>query len=156
MNLIRFSRLVAVVPVALLMCAMNAVLIGRAALAAPGNQSDLTDISTGQKSGRVIIAPNGGGHGDFRAEVTVNLHDLAPNTTFHVTRGIDLTPDGVLSDPPDIGFDEIGTITTSNGGAGEAHFVRSGTPAPRFDVMLKVIGDDGTELDSSVITVTVK
>jgi hypothetical protein len=124
--------------------------------AAEGTQSDLTDIRSGQKKGRVIIASNGGGHGDFRAEVTVNVHDVAPNTIFHVMRAIDLTPDGVLSNPPDLPFIEVGTITTSNGGAGETHFVRSGTPGPQFDVMLKVIGDDGTELDSSVMTVTPK
>lgn len=141
---------------ALLACVLNLFISTHAVQAAVGTQSDLTDISSGQKKGRVIIASNGGGHGDFRAEVTVNLHDVAPNTTFHVMRAIDLTPDGVLSDPPDIPFMEVGTITTSNGGAGETHFVRTGTPAPQFDVMLKVLGDDGTELDSSVMTITVK
>jgi hypothetical protein len=156
MTTLRFSRFVLVSLVALLLCTMTLLMSSRAALAATGTQSDLTDISTGQKNGRVVIASNGGGRGDFRAEVTVNLHHLASNTTFHVTRAIDLTPDGILSDPPDLPWVEIGTITTSNGGAGEAHFVRTGTPAPRFDVMLKVIGADGTELDSSVMTVTVK
>src|SRR5262245_28204398 len=150
------ARLPIVRSVLVLITMIAAALGGRAALAAPGTQSDLTDIATGQKNGRVVIAANGGGHGDFRAEVTVNVHGLAPTTIFHVSRAIDLTPDGVLDAPPDIPWTEIGTIRTSEGGAGEAHFVRSGTPASRFDVMLKVIGDDGTELDSAVMTVTVK
>jgi hypothetical protein len=142
--------------IALLALAMSLLVRASITQAAEGTQSDLTDIHSGQKLGRVIIASNGGGHGDFRAEVTVNLHRVAPNTTFHVTRAIDLTPDGVLSNPPDLPWIEVGTITTSAGGAGETHFVRTGTPAPRFDVMLKVVGDDGTELDSSVMTITVK
>jgi hypothetical protein len=149
-------RLPAVKSLAVVALGIATMLVGRPVLAAKGTQSDLTDMSTGQKNGRVIIAANGGGHGDFRAEVTVNTHGLAPNSTFHVIRAIDLTPDGILTDPPDLPWVGVGTFATSNGGAGEAHFVRTGTPAPRFDVMLKVVGDDGTELDSSVMTVTVK
>ena len=156
MNATPTIRSLLVRSVVLFAVTMVTVVSAGAVRAAPGTQSDLTNISTGQKNGRVIIAANGGFRGDFRAEVTVNVHGLAPGVTFHVSRAIDLTPDGVLSDTPEIPWAEIGTITTSNGGAGEAHFVRSGTPAPRFDVMLKVIGDDGTELDSSVMTVTVK
>jgi hypothetical protein len=156
MNAMRVRRFLTISSSALLILTMVVAVGGRGAVAAEGTQSDLTNIRTGQTNGRVIIASNGGGRGDFRAEVTVNVRDLAPNVPFHVERAIDLTPDGILKDPPDLPFIEIGTITTSNGGAGEAHFVRTGTPAPRFDVMLKVIGDDGTELDSSVMTVTVK
>ena len=152
----RFSLLRLFCLIALLICAMSILVSFGTVQSAEGTQSDLTDISSGQKNGRVIIASNGGGHGDFRAEVTVNLHDVAPNTTFHVMRAIDLTPDGVLSDPPDLPWVEVGSITTSDGGAGETHFLRTGTPAPQFDVMLKVFGEDGTELDSSVMTVTVK
>lgn len=156
MNTTRARRLPVYRSLALLSLAIATVLGGHSVLAAKGTQSDLIDVSTGQKHGRVIIAANGGGHGDFRAEVTVNTHDVAPTTTFHVIRAIDLTPDGILKDPPDLPWVEVGTFTTSAGGAGEAHFVRTGTPAPRFDVMLKVMGDDGTALDSSATTVTVK
>jgi hypothetical protein len=155
MNQRHFNRFLWV-SLGLLACSLILLTGTRIILAASGTQSDLTDLQSGQTQGRVIIASNGGGHGDFRAEVTVNLHGVSPNTVFHVLRAIDLTPDGVLSDPPDIPWAEVGTLITSNGGAGETHFLRTGTPAPQFDVMIKVLGDDGTELDSAVMTVTVK
>src|SRR5207247_11461974 len=59
------------------------------AWAEPGTQSDLTDVNTGEKKGHVVIAPNASGNGTFFAEVTVNVHDLEPDTTYQVWRAVD-------------------------------------------------------------------
>jgi hypothetical protein len=126
-----------------------------------GTQSDLSDISSGEKKGRVIIAPNSSGQGVFKAEVTVNVHDVEPNTIYQVWRAIDLIPDGVF-DPTAPGFPwvEVAAFTTSPGSAGEAHFIRSGGPLSgvRFDVLLQVRLNDGLTviLQSNTMTVTVK
>ena len=126
-----------------------------------GTQSDLMDINSGEKKGRVIIAPNASGQGEFKAEVTVNVHDVEPNTIYQVWRAIDLVPDGVF-DPTAPGFPwvEIAAFTTSPGGAGEAHFIRAGGPLSgvRFDVLLQVRLNDGVTviLQSDTMTVTVK
>jgi hypothetical protein len=148
----------------LLLLAVSFLLGVRSARGEPGPQSDLIDIRTGEKKGRVDISPTTSGQGTFVAQVTVNVHDLAPNTTYQVWRAIDFVPDGVY-DPtaPGVPFGQIGSITTSAGGAGEAHFVRSGDTPPfvsggQFDVLLQVRQNDGLTvvLQSAVMTVTVK
>jgi len=136
------------------------VSICSSARAEQGTQSDLRD-NNGEKKGRVIIAANASGQGEFAAEVTVNVHDVEPNTIYQVWRAIDLVPDGVF-DPTAPGFPwvEIAAFTTSPGGAGEAHFIRGGGlfSGDRFDVLLQVRLNDGLTviLQSDTMTVTVK
>jgi hypothetical protein len=55
-----------------------------------GAQSALT-VVTGQGTGRVIVSPTSAGQGTFDAQVKVNIHNAAPNTTFTVTRAVDHT-----------------------------------------------------------------
>src|SRR5215469_15676676 len=93
------------------------------AYAEPGLHSDLTAIS-GQGTGHVNVSPTAHDEGDtvFIAQVTVNVQGARPNTTFTVTRFVDEAADGVCTETGG-GF-TLGTLTTSQGGAGAAHFVR--------------------------------
>jgi hypothetical protein len=141
---------------------MSLTLSIRSAGAAPPAQSKLTDVTTGEEKGHVVIAPDARNrNGEFHAEVTVNVHDLEPNTAYQVWRVIDFVPDGVY-DPtaPGTGWAQIATITTSSGGAIEAHFIRGGGlfSGDRFDVLIEVRLNDGVTvaLQSEVMTITVK
>lgn len=139
--------------ITLLTWIMNMLVSTSAARAEAGTQSELTAI-TGTGAGRVVVSPTAAGRGTFVAQVTVNIHNAAPNTMFTVTRAIDLIPDGYCTSSA---FAPMATLTTSEGGAGAVHFVResglvSGT---QFDLQLRVIGD-GTILESECMTVTVK
>ncbi len=126
--------------------------------AEPGLQSDLTAIS-GQGTGHVNVSPTAHDDHDtvFIAQVTVNVQGARPNTSFTVTRFVDQPPDGVCTETGG-GF-TLGTLTTSQGGAGAAHFVRMSGPSPKgfqFDLDFHLVGDDGTVLLSGCMTVTVK
>jgi hypothetical protein len=127
--------------------------------AEPGLQSDLIAIS-GQGTGHVNVSPTAHDEHDtiFIAEVTVNVQGARPNTTFTVTRFVDEPPDGVCTEIG--GGLTLGTLTTSQGGAGASHFVRmSPGPSPKgdqFDLDFHVVGDDGTVLLSGCMTVTTK
>ncbi len=136
-----------------------AVLAACAALAAApaaqadptGAMSELTAV-TGQGTGLVIVSPTSEGKGDFDAQVKVNIHDAAPHTTFTVTRAIDAA-DGICTSTE---FDPVATLTTSAGGAGAVEFERGGRgsgPTVAFDLMLRVIGSDGTVLQSGCMTI---
>jgi hypothetical protein len=123
--------------------------------AAEGTQSALIAV-TGHGMGSVIVSPENGDQGTFAAQITVNVHDALPNTTFTVTRAADGTPDGVCENtvfttPPGPGT----SFTTSAAGAGATHFVRqtsnpSGVP---FDIIFRVVGSDGTVLQSTCTTI---
>jgi hypothetical protein len=146
---------------ALLPLLMNLTVGIGSARAEPGTQSDLTDVNTGEKKGRVVVAPNASGQGTFVAEVTVNVHDLEPDTTYQVWRAVDFVPDGAYEPmSPGASLVEIATITTSAGGAAETHLVReSGLPPGfQFDLLIQVRLDDGVTvaLESEVMTITVK
>ncbi len=145
-----------------------AALLGAAVVAVaraePGLQSDLTAIS-GQGAGHVDVSPTAAGQDVvFIAQGTANIHDALPNTTFAVQRAVDFTPnDGVctIAPAPPRGWITLTTLTTSEGGAGAAHFVREAAPpgpaGTQFDVIFRVISDDGTQvLLSDCMTVTVK
>ena len=129
------------------------------AYAEPGLQSDLTAIS-GQGMGHVNVSPTAHDDHDtiFIAEVTVNVQGARPNTTFTVTRFVDQPPDGVCTETG--GGLTLGTLTTSQGGAGASHFVRNSPSSAhrgdQFDLDFRVVGDDGTVLLSGCMTVTVK
>jgi len=119
-------------------------------------QSELV-ATAGQGTGRAIVAATAQDQGTFAAEITVNIHDAAPNTTFSVWRTPDLVPDGICTGPL-LPFGE--SFTTSAGGAGAAHFFfERGAPfvsGAKFDVAFRVIGSDGTVLQGDCMTVTVK
>jgi hypothetical protein len=134
------------------------------AQAEPGLQGTLTAVS-GQGTGHVDVSPTAAGQGTtFIAQGTANLHDALPNTTFKVQRAVDFTPgDGVctIAPTPPAGWITLTTLTTSPAGSGAAHFVREapppGPPGFQFDVIFRVISDDGTQvLMSDCMTVTVK
>lgn len=141
-----------------------AAAVAAGASADPGTHSKLTAIA-GQGGGIVQVAPTAHdvvGPDTFDVQGTVNVHQAAPNTTFTVLRRVDLNPDGVCTGavwltlpPPNApGF------TTSNGGAGALHFqISRGAPftdGVRFDVQWRLVGSDGSVLESDCFTVTVK
>ena|SRR5258708_4215147 len=119
-------------------------------------QSELV-ATTGQGTGRAIVAATAQDQGTFAAEITVNIRDAAPNTTFSVWRTPDLVPDGICTGPL-LPFGV--SFTTSAGGSGEAHFFfERGAPfvsGAKFDTAFRVIGSDGTVLQGDCMTVTVK
>jgi hypothetical protein len=147
----------------------RAAALGAGALAAgagadPGTRSELTAIA-GQGAGSIEVAPTAHdvvGPGTFDVQGTVNVHDAAANATFTVLRRVDLNPDGVctgatwLTLPPP----NEQTFTTSDGGAGALHFeIARGAPfldGVSFDVQWRLVGSDGSVLQSDCFTVTVK
>lgn len=116
-----------------------------------GAQSKLTAV-TGQGTGRVIVSPTSAGQGIFDAQVKVNIHNAAPNTTFTITRAVDSPADGSCTSTD---FVTVATLTTSAGGAGAVEFERSGGTTS-FDLFLRVIGDDGTVLESECMIIIPK
>jgi hypothetical protein len=113
-----------------------------------GAQSDLTAV-TGQGVGLVIVSPTSAPDANFVAQVKVAIHDAAPNTTFTVTRAVDATADGVCTSSV---FGTVATLTTSAGGAGAVEFARTGALL-NFDLFLRVIGSDGTVLQSGCMII---
>lgn len=141
-----------------------AAALATGALADPGTHSKLTAIA-GHGAGIVEVAPTAhdvAGPDSFDVQGTVNVHRAAPNTTFTVLRRVDLNPDGVctgamwLTLPPP----NKQALTTSNGGAGALHFqISRGAPfvdGVSFDVQWRLVGSDGSVLESDCFTVTVK
>jgi hypothetical protein len=119
-------------------------------------QSELI-ATAGQGVGRAIVSPTAQDQGTFAAEITVNIHNAAPNTTFAVWRAPDFTPDGNCTGPL-LPFGE--SFTTSAGGAGATHFhFERGAPlvsGVKFDVAFRVIGSDGSVLQGDCMQVTIK
>jgi hypothetical protein len=117
-----------------------------------GAQSDLTAVS-GQGAGKIIVSPTAAdGHGAFDARVTVNIRQTTPNTDFTVTRTADPIPDGICTGTI---FGTVATLQTSAGGAGAVAFERTG-PLLQFDLLVRVVGGDGTILQSDCMTITAK
>ena len=118
-----------------------------------GAQSDLTAVA-GQGTGMIIVSPTRAGQGDFVAQVKVNIHDAAPNTVFAITRAVDDPADGICTSTD---FVTVATLQTSAGGAGAVEFVRSGgAEGSKFDLFVRVLGADGSVLQSRCMTITVK
>jgi hypothetical protein len=158
MHITRFIRFLLVLLLPLLTLPMSGSVALLTAHAAEGTQSNLTAV-TGHGMGSVIVSPEAGDQGTFAAQITVNVHDASPNTTFTVTKAADNTPDGVCENtvfttPPGPGT----SFTTSAGGAGATHFERhSSSPSGyQFDIIFHVVGSDGTVLQSTCMTITVK
>lgn len=131
--------------------------IGVLALAVPvqaeeGTQSWLHAIA-GQGKGRILIAPTAQEHGEFYAQVTVEVEGAPANTEMTVTRAL-FTPGCVSVVQP---WKTVATLQTGEGGAGAVHFVRD-TPQPSgttFYVITRVSGG-GTVLESDCIAVLIK
>ena len=147
--------------VAPLAFALSFLIVPLSAQAAKGTQSDLTAVE-GHGSGYVVISATAAGGVNqtppaLNAQVEIVIHDASPNTTFTVQRIVATAGSGCnedLSDPL-----VLGTIDTSDGGAGTLHFVRYSPGDQRgdqFDIFLQALGSDGTLLQSSCMTVTVK
>jgi hypothetical protein len=129
-----------------------------AARAQPGTQSDLAAV-IGQGAGHVLVSPTAEDQGTFAVQITVNVHDAAPLTTFAVSRAVDLQPDGVCTGTAFVLFPGA-ALTTSRGGAGATHIeLHRGAPfvsGVSFDVVFRAAGDAGSVLQSGCLTVTVK
>jgi len=113
-----------------------------------GAQSQLTAVS-GQGTGKVIVSPTSAPEATFVAQVKVIINHAAPNTTFTVTRAAEGPADGVCTSTA---FAPVATLTTSAGGAGAVEFKRTG-PGLNFDLVLRVIGDDGSVLQSECMVI---
>jgi len=124
-------------------------------------QSELVATS-GQGAGRAIVSPTAQDQGTFAAEITVNVHGAAPNTTFTLVRKPDLVPDGICTGlAPSFAYIPFGeSFTTSAYGSGATHFhFERGAPfvsGVQFDVAFRAIGSDGTILQGDCMTVTIK
>jgi hypothetical protein len=108
-----------------------------------------TDGRDGAGNGQVIVSPTSANVDTFVAQVKVNIHDAAPNTTFTITRAVDAPADGVCTST---NFGTVATLTTSAGGAGAVEFERTG-PFLNFDLFLRVLGSDGTVLESGCMVI---
>jgi hypothetical protein len=117
-----------------------------------GAHSDLVAV-TGEGAGNVVVAPTAAdGHGSFDARVIVNIRQTTPDMTFTVTRTVDPVPDGVCTGTA---FAAVAALQTSAGGAGAVEFERTG-PLLQFDLLVRVVGEDGTVLQSSCMTINAK
>ena len=126
-----------------------------AMVAAPAAQADPTGAMsvltavTGQGTGLVIVSPTSAGQGNFVAQLNINIHGATPNTTFSFTRSFDRPADGVCS--PD--FFEVLTLTTSPGGTAAIKITPTDGPTIPFDLSIRLIGSDGTVLQSECMTI---
>jgi hypothetical protein len=132
------------------------------ARAEPGLQSALTALA-GQGTGHLSLSPTARDKPGLGFAVgTANVHGALPNTHFLVQRAADPVPDGVctIAPEPPAGWLTLTTLTTSPAGSGAAHFVRRTSGGPRgdrFNVIARLVSDDGTQLlQSSCLTVTFK
>ncbi|HEX9234766.1 MAG TPA: hypothetical protein VF972_00635 [Actinomycetota bacterium] len=130
-------------------------LFGSSASAATTATSKLTAVS-GSGTGNLAVATTAEDHGTLAAQIDATVQGTSPNITFSVQRALDLTPNGTCDS---LGaYEEQGTLTTSNGGAGAVHIERH-TFAPSgltFDVKFQLVGSDGSVLQSDCMTITVK
>lgn len=147
------------VATALIAVAVGVMTTAGVAKAEPGTRSALAAI-TGEGTGQVSIAPTASARPYFDVQVEVAVHGLQPETTYTVERTPDFVPDGVCTGESGIGWIVNGTLTTSAGGAGTAHYhVELGSPFVSdftFDILFRVVGEDGTELRTECMTVTAK
>jgi hypothetical protein len=134
------------------------------AYADPGTHSGLTAIA-GQGTGIVEVAPTAAdvaGPGTFDVQGTVNVHGAARGAVFTVLRRVDFNPDGVCTGPMWLSLpgSPPPVLTASAGGAGALHFeITRGAPlldGVQFDVQWRLVGSDGSILESDCLTVTVK
>jgi hypothetical protein len=148
------------------MAAVAAVagIVATSAQGDPGTRSGLTAIA-GQGVGMVEIAPRAHdvvAADTFDIQGTVNVHQAAPDTDFTVLRRVDFNPDGNCTGAVwmPLPAPNAQSFTTSQGGAGALHFeISRGAPlvdGVGFDVQWRLVGSDGSILESDCLTVTVK
>jgi len=126
------------------------------ALAGPfSDNSDLTAIS-GQGAGHLTITSTAK-PGELRTiNIIASVHQAGSNVTFSVQRGLDTTSDGTCDSLAP--YEELGTLTTSEGGGGAVQIERL-SPSPSgdtFDVQFQLVGDDGSVLVTECMTVTLQ
>jgi hypothetical protein len=147
-----------------LVAALGAVVSAAVAAAQPGTHSELKAIA-GQGAGRVEASPTAHdlvGPGTFDVQGTVNVHNANSNVTFTVKRRVDTNPDGICTGMSwlDLPGTPTPALHTSAGGAGALHFeIARGFPfldGVSFDVQWRLVGGDGSILQSDCFTVTVK
>jgi hypothetical protein len=136
----------------------------------------------GVGSGTVNVTPTAAVDGSFSAQITVNVHDAPPNTTFYVQRAPEIgrpkSADGICQraageppwGPPTPNFvtfprpaaGPLVVLQTSDGGAGSVHIdfaVPTIVDGTVFDVMFRLVDSLTTpsnELRTGCFTVTVK
>lgn len=148
---------------AFVLAAGASVVVG-GAYGQPGTHSELTAIA-GQGAGRVEVSPTAHdvvAPSSFDVQGTVDVHQAAANTTFTVLRRVDVNPNGICTSPTWINLPPPNPpgFTTSSGGGGALHFeITRGAPfndGVQFDVQWRLVGDDGSILESECLTVTVR
>jgi hypothetical protein len=118
------------------------------------NNSKLTAVS-GQGEGGLSITSSAKPGELRKININAHVHDAGAGVTFSVQRGLDVTSDGTCDS---LEFAELGTLTTSSGGAGAVHIERL-SPSPSgdtFDVLFNLVGDDGSLLVSDCMVITLK
>lgn len=148
----------------------HAIALSRASLATGGTETHAIRLEAvlGTGSGAVNVTPTAEDQGTFHVQGQVHIAGAAPGTTFTVQRAPDLNVADPSCTGPWIPFPvpnagPIVTLTTSQAGAGSAHFelavggaFTSGTP---FNVRFRVIDDLANPtaiLMSDCVTVVVK
>jgi len=156
-NATRSGRLVVVLAACCSWVVAMLLAPGSASASPFGFQAHLRAVS-GTGTGLVLGAPTAADGGTFAAQLTVAVHGVIPDTTYVVSRAVDLVPDGVCTMAS--GWLLNGPLVTSHAGSGAAHFVvHRGPPfvsGARFDVAFRVAGPGGSELRTACETVTVK
>ena len=132
---------------------------------------ELRASASGPKMGIVNLTSTAAGPTTFNAQINFNVHDLAPNTTYILSRASEFGTgptdfDGICQRaaglPPWVGAVPFipfpVTLTTDANGAGSAHVVNQNNvfaDGSQFDVMFRV-SDATTDLRTVCITVDVK
>jgi hypothetical protein len=132
------------------LAACAALAVAPAAQADPTGDMSVLTAEAGQGTGLVIVSPTSAGQGNFVAQLKINIHGATPNTTFSFTRSFDQPADGVCS--PDF-FGPVATLTTSPGGTAALEITPSDGPTIPFDLSIRLIGSDGTVLQSGCMTI---
>jgi hypothetical protein len=132
-----------------LVAACAAMVAAPAAQADPTGDMSVLTAESGQGTGLVIVSPTSAGQGNFVAQLKINIHGAPPDTTFSFTRSFDRPADGVCS--PD--FFEVLTLTTSPGGTAAIEITPTDGPTVPFDLSIRLIGSDGTVLQSRCMTI---
>jgi hypothetical protein len=143
-----------------------------------GTHGQLLTAVNGSGSGIVNVSPTAAVDGSFSAQITVNVHDAPPNTTFYVQRAPEIGrangADGICQraaglppwGPPAPNFVTFplpaAMLQTSDGGAGSTHIdfaVPTIADGTAFDVMFRLVDSLTTpsnELRTGCFTVVVK
>ena len=151
---------------------------GRMATLAAATNGQPLDAALGTGSGIVNVTPTAAVDGSFSAQITVNVHDTAPNTTFYVQRAPEIgranSSDGICQralgqtpwGPPTPNFVTFplpdAALQTSPGGAGSTHIdfdVPTIADGTQFDVMFRLVDsltNPTNELRTGCFTVSVK